>query len=131
MIAGLIALMVLGSLALWIAIPAAWLWLTRDMNSLAARFLVVIGGCVITMVAAGSLLFRLEAVYARVTGTAAPDSEPPGYLRTLAEQRRPRRRLTLLELLLVVSAVIAVGALIVWWAFLADNPNPSGPLQPL
>jgi hypothetical protein len=129
--AGLIALMALGSLALWIAIPIAWLWVTRDLESVVTRFLVVIAGCAITMVSAGALLFHLEAVYARITGTTGPEPEPPRYLRTVAEERRPRRRLTLLEVFLVVSAVVAMVALVVWWAFLADSPNPSGPLQPI
>ena len=123
--------MALGSLALWIAIPVAWLWLTRDLQPLATRFLVVIAGCAITMVAAGAVLFRLEAIYARVTGTPPPVIEPPRYLRTVADERRPRRRLTLLEAFLVASALVALAALIGWWAFLADSPNPSGPLQPL
>jgi len=39
--------------------------------------------------------------------------------------------LTLLEIFLVVSAVVAVVVLVAWWAFLADSPNPSGPLQPI
>ncbi len=128
---GLIALLALGSLALWIALPAAWLWVTRDLQSFATRFLIVIAGCVVTMVAGGALLFRLEAVYIRITGAAGPQQEPPGYLRTVAEDRRPRRRMTLLESFLVASAVVALAALVVWWAFLADSPNPSGPLQPL
>ncbi len=123
--------MALGSLALWIAIPFAWLWLTRDLESVATRFLIVIAGCAITMAAAGAILFRLEAIYARITGSAGPVAEPPGYLRTVAQDRRPRRQLTLLETFLVVSAVVAVVALVAWWAFFADSPNPSGPLQPI
>jgi len=123
--------MALGSLALWIAIPAAWLWLTRDLEPVATRFLIVIVGCAITMAAAGGFLFRLEAIYARMTGTPGPVLERPGYLRTVAEERRRRRRLTLLEIFLVVSALVALVALVVWWALLADSPNPSGPLQPI
>jgi hypothetical protein len=129
--AGLVALMALGSLALWIALPAAWLWVTRDMDSFATRFLIVLAGCVITMVSAGVLLYRVEAVYFRAIGRATPDVEPPRYLRTVAEERQPRRGLTLLEIFLVVSALVGLLALVAWWAFLADSPNPSGPLQPL
>jgi hypothetical protein len=33
--------------------------------------------------------------------------------------------------MLIASAVVALILLVLWWAFLADNPNPSGPLQPL
>jgi hypothetical protein len=129
--AGLIALMAIGSLALWIAIPAAWLWVTRNLDSFAARFLIVLAGCTITMASAGSLLYRLEAVYVRLRGAAAPVAQSPAYLSTAAEQRRPRRPLTLLEIFLVVSGVVALVGLVAWWAFLADSPNPSGPLQPL
>jgi hypothetical protein len=39
--------------------------------------------------------------------------------------------MSLLAVFLVVSAIIAAVALVVWWALLADSSNPSGPLQPL
>ena len=29
---GVVALMAVGSLALWTAIPAGWMWVTRDME---------------------------------------------------------------------------------------------------
>ena len=38
---------------------------------------------------------------------------------------------SLLEVTLVASAIIALIALVVWWAFLADSSDPSGPLQPI
>jgi hypothetical protein len=123
--------MALGSLALWIAIPAGWLYVTRDLQPFGPRFLIVLVGCVSSMLGAGSLLYRLEAVYRRMTGTAAPEVAPPRWMRSAREQGRPSRSMTLLEIFLVVSAVIALVALVGWWAFLADSPNPSGPLQPL
>ena len=131
LIAGLVVLMALGSLALWIAIPAGWLWVTRDLQPLGARFLIVIVGCVSSMVGAGVFLFRLEAVYARTKGMAEPELAAPGWLRSVGDARRPRRRATLLEIFLVLSALAALVVLVLWWAFLADSPNPSGPLQPI
>lgn len=129
--AAVVALMALGSLALWLAVPAAWLWLTRDMDSAGARFLIAVPAIVLNMAAVGWLLQRLEEVYFRVSGTTPPEPEAPSYLRRARDGGRRRRDLTLLESLLVGSAVIAVITLVVWWAFLADSPNPSGPLQPL
>jgi hypothetical protein len=105
----LIAFMALGSLAVWIAIPVGWLWVTRDLQSPGARFLIVLFCCPITMLSAAALLYRLEAAY-----------EP-----------RSRRPLSLVETFLVVSALIALVALVGWWFFFADTPNPSGPLQPV
>jgi hypothetical protein len=129
--AAIVAAMAIGSLALWIAIPAAWLWLTRDLDEIGTRFLVVVPGCAITMLLAGALLFRLEAMHSRATGKPGSALAPAGWLRSVGEEGRSRRSLTLLESLLVGSALIAILALVAWWAFLADSPSPSGPLQPL
>jgi hypothetical protein len=112
----LVAAMAIGSLALWIAIPVAWLWLPRHLEPAGTRFLVTIIGCTGTMVAAGWALYRLEASYIRTTGAAA---------------RGPGRSMSLLDLFITASAVIAIVALVLWWAFLGDSSNPSGPLQPL
>jgi len=51
-IATLIAIMVLGHLALWTLVPAAWLWLTRDLS--ATRFVISVPGCAISMFGAGA-----------------------------------------------------------------------------
>lgn len=128
--AGLVVLMAIGSLALWIAIPAAWLWLTRDLQPDTTRYLIVVAGCAVTMLAGAGFLYRVEAVYARMMGTAGHLPAHSGWLRSVSDERGPRRRLTLLEIFLVVSAVVALVALVGWWAFLADSTDPSGPTAP-
>jgi hypothetical protein len=128
--AAVVALMAIGCLALWLAVPAAWLWLTRDLDS-GPRFLIALPGCALNMAAVGWLLFRLEEVYFRLSGAAPPEEEPPSWMRRNRDAAKPRRALTLLERLMVGSAVVALLTLVIWWAFLADSPNPSGPLQPL
>lgn len=128
---GLVALMAVGSLALWTLIPAGWMWVTREMEPDGARFVLTICGCVVTMVGAGSLLYRLEAVYFQVSGAASPEPAPPSWLRTVGDDRRARPRLGLLDTFMAVSALLALVALVLWWVVLADSPNPSGPLQPL
>lgn len=127
----LVALMALGSLGLWIAIPIAWLWIARDLEPAGTRFVITITGCVLTMLGGGWLLYRLEAIYVRTTGKVGQESVEPAWLRSSREAGAPRPPLSLLEALLVASALAAVVALIAWWAFAADSPNPSGPLQPL
>jgi hypothetical protein len=127
----LVALMALGSLALWTALPIAWLWLTREVEPEGARYLVVITGSAITMLIGAGFLYRLEAFYAQVIGAASgPIQARSAWLRSVSDERRPRGRLTLLEVFLVVSAVVALVALVGWWAFLADSSNPSGPTAP-
>jgi hypothetical protein len=128
--AALVGLMAIGSLALWIGVPVAWLLLTRGLEQ-GPRFVVTIAGCVVTMAAVGWLLFRLEDVYARAAGIEGEDEPPPPSWERRVGEQRARRPLTMLERILVGSAFAAVVALIVWWAFFADASNPSGPLQPL
>ncbi len=128
---GLVGLMAVGSLALWTLIPAGWMWVTRGMEPDGARFVLTICGCVVTMVGAGSLLYRLEGVYVQVSGATSPEPAPPSWLRSVGDDRRLRPRLSLLDTFMAASAVVALLALVLWWVLLADSPNPSGPLQPL
>lgn len=127
--AALIGLLAIGSLAIWTAIPAGWMWVTRGIED-GSRFLIVIAGCIASIAGAAVLLYRLEGVLHRVGGE--PDREPgqPSWLRP-ASGRWKAAPLSLLDVFLVVSAIIAAVALVVWWAFFADSSNPSGPLQPL
>ena len=127
---GVVALLALGSLALWIAVPAAWLWATRDFESAGARFVVALPGCVLTMIAVGWLLYRLEGIYMRLSGQPVEEHGPPSWLR-MNNDSGVRRPVSLLDALLMASALAGVISLVIWWALLADNPNPSGPLQPL
>jgi hypothetical protein len=129
--AALVALMALGSLALWTAIPAGWMYATREIESDGARFVLTILGCVASMAGAGSLLYRLEAFYFRLSGSHAPEPAPPSFLRTINDERSVRPRLGLLDRFMAASAVLALLALLLWWVLLADSANPSGPLQPL
>jgi hypothetical protein len=129
--AALIGLMALGSLALWTAIPAGWMYATKDMEPAGARFVLTIIGCVSSMAGAGYLLYRLEAAYFRMRGTAAPGPATPSFLRMAGDERLAGTRLGLLDRFMVASAVLALLALVLWWTLLADSPDPSGPLQPL
>ena len=129
--AALVVLMAVGSLALWTLIPAGWMYVTREIEPAGARFVLTIFGCVASMAGAGSLLYRLESVYFRASGTVAPDPARPSFLRTVSDDRAIRPRLGLLDTFMAASAVVALLALVLWWALLADSPNPSGPLQPL
>jgi len=108
----LAGVVVAGSLAVWTAVPVGWLYLTGDLVSDAgARLVIVIFGCPLTMALVSVLLSRVEA-----------------HRRGLSPADEPW---SLLEVALVASAVVALVGLVLWWALLADNPSPSGPLQPL
>lgn len=108
----LAGMVIVGSIALWTVVPLAWInfaaGLTEDGGT---RFVLVILGCPLTMGLVLVVLSQIESYRQRLS----PTSEP-----------KP-----LLEVMLVVSALVALAALIVWWAFIPDVGDPSGPLQPI
>jgi hypothetical protein len=105
---------VLGSLAFWTVVPIGWLYLAGDVTSHAGgRFLLAIFGVPLMMALSFMLLSRVEAYRNELRPVTSGNG------------------VSLLEAALVVSAVVAVIALVVWWAFLAEGGDVSGPLQPI
>jgi hypothetical protein len=118
-----------GSLALWLGIPAAGLWLVSKLsdNGLFVVFAVFGIFCPAAMTALGLLLGRLNGTYYRHLGVD-PGRRPPAWRSSLsgdrASVRRPRN---VLEVSLTLSVVIAFVAMIVWFFFFAHSPSPAGP----
>jgi hypothetical protein len=111
----LLALMIAGSFALWIAVPAAALWASaKIVDSLAGHFLVALPVTLAAMIAWGTGLFWLNTLYLRITGFFDEPEDP---------DEPPRRIRGPLEPILVSSLVIALIALFVWFFVFAENPS--------
>jgi hypothetical protein len=110
----LLALMAIGSLALWLVIPAGSLWtLTQLSESKTFHLFVGLFGVPVAMMLFAPLLFWLNALYLRVTGHWTYD----------LEEDRPRARRGPLEPILLWSLLLAFAALLVWFFVLAENPS--------
>ena len=115
----------LGSFALWTVVPFAWIQLTANLLSgQGARFVMVILGCPLLMGLTFVALGRVEAHRLTRLGHGPPEPVEEG-------EDPPVWRSTLMEASLAVGVAIAVIGMVLWWFVLADNPSPSGPLQPL
>ena len=135
--AGIVVLMVAGSLGLWIGDPVLWLWITAKLEegtqpSMGPYFLAI-AGITFTAVAIAKALSRLNRLYAHVSG-----SEPT--LRIIVPWRRSLRGergededaklpVSVLDVVMVVSVVIAVIAFATWWIVVQPTPAglPGGP----
>lgn len=116
----LITLMAIGSLALWIAVPAAGLWATSQITDTTAdHYLLALPATLAGMAAWGAALFWLNSLYLRVTGFWEEPEDP---------DQPPRRLRGPLEPLLVGSLVIALVALTVWFFTFQGDPGPASPL---
>jgi hypothetical protein len=85
LVAGLLlVMMAVGSLALWLLVPAAVLWGLGQVTTTTSRHLILgLAAVPLAMVLFGVLLAWLNMLYLRVSRTAVPldDAEEPGRVR--------------------------------------------------
>jgi len=128
--AGLIALMALGSIALWIGSPIGWLWIASQMqkDTQAAGFgpyMVVLFGIAITAVVLAKLLQRLNGLYGIVAGTDEPVRIVMPWHRGLRGENEGRAPRTVLDVVMVISVSIGVVAFGIWFFFFAGSSLPT------
>jgi hypothetical protein len=112
----LLTLLAVGSLVIWIGVPAGWLWLASKItDSEPSHFLAAILGTPLAIVLFGWLLAWINRLYVRVKW-AAHDADEYEY----DEEPRPVRGP--LEPLLAGSLAIALIVLTVWFFVFAENP---------
>ncbi len=117
----LVVVLAIGTLALWIAIPAGSMWAASKLtDSIGTHFLVALPLTLTCMGVFAWLLYAVDRLYLRVTGAFERLDEDD--LDDLDDEPRvPRGPL---EPLLVGSLVIAVTAFVVWFFVFAEYPPP-------
>ena len=108
-------IMVVGSLVLWVGAPLLWLWLGSQIEADTASVGAAIGaaflGAVLTIVVVAGILSKLSNFYR--ANRLSRGLDDPGHF--------------VLEVVLVVSASVALFAFVVWFFFLAGaEPLPVG-----
>jgi hypothetical protein len=125
---GLIASMVLGALVMWVGSPVLWLWIGSQMTSSQqgefGPYVVVGTGILGSTVAVALFLARMNRLYERVTDSATTVRVRLPWLRSLRDERAPAPRITVLDLILVSTAVLAITSLGLWFLLLAGSPLP-------
>ena len=127
---GLIGLMVAGSLLLWIGIPVGWLWVGSQVASGSQQtslgaYMGVLVAIILSMIAVGKGLSKLNQVYGNVTGDDPHVRVRMPWHRSMRgdEDSRPPRQI--LDVVMVVSVALAGLALLIWFALFAGSPLPS------
>jgi hypothetical protein len=113
--AGLVVLtMIVGSLVMWLGAPLLWLWIGSQIQahaSVGAAVGATFLGAVLTIVLVAIVLARLSNFYR--TNSVARGRGDPGH--------------SVLEIVLVVSAALALAGFVIWFFFLAGaEPLPIG-----
>jgi hypothetical protein len=122
---GLIAMMAVGSVILWIGIPVGWIYVVSHMvessQPTLGPYVLLIFGIPITMAIFGKLLFGLDHVYARVTGQDSEVRFRAPWLKSMRGERNVARRLTVLEMTMIVSVSVALLGFAVWFFAFAGS----------
>lgn len=125
---GLILLMAAGSIVLWIGVPVGWLYLASHMTVTTqpslGPYLLIIFAMPASMVLFARLLFRLDAVFGRLTGRPPQLRVRAPWLKSLRAERPSQRRLTVLEVLMIISVSMALIAIAGWFLLFAGDPLP-------
>jgi hypothetical protein len=124
--AGLLpVLLAAGSLALWIVVPAGWLWLASKLtDSGGSHFIAGMLGTPIAVALFRFVLVWINRLYLRVVWSSPPE---PAFDEDGDDGEEPRVTRGPLEPLLIVSFVIAATALSVWFLVLAEGDPGMGP----
>ena len=125
---GLILLMVLGALMLWIGNPVIWLWIGSQVTSSTQAgfgpYMLVGTGILVSTILVALALARLDRQYKSVTGYESTVRVRLPWLRSLRDDPRASRELTVLDFILVTTALSAITAGALWFVLLAGSPLP-------
>jgi hypothetical protein len=115
----LLVLLAIGSFALWIVVPAGWLWAASKLtDSGTSHFAASILGMPVAIILFGLVLAWINRLYMRVRWSHVPPPE--------AEDEEEERRILRgpLEPLLVGSLAVAIAVFVFWFFVLAEEPPP-------
>jgi hypothetical protein len=115
----LIGVMAVGSLVLWIGIPAASLWAWSQLNhGYTTVYAAALIGSPLAMGACAWMLHRVNCVYLRLTRTPEHPRAHTAWLRSTSGSGR-RQSKGVLEMCMSVSVVLAISTFTVWFFFFA------------
>jgi len=124
----LILAMAVGSVFLWIGIPAIWIYgVSQTVDTTQPQlgpYLAILFGVPITMWFFGRLLYRLNQVYERVTGQTAEVRVQMPWHRSMRGERGTGRRTNVLEFVMICSVGLCLLLFGIWFLFFAGSSLP-------
>jgi hypothetical protein len=127
----LLALMALGSVALWIVVPVGALWVASQLQADSARptfgpYLAALAMLAVGTLVLGKCLAALDRAYCRRTNRLDSSPTQAPWLASLRGDRAPKRRATVLAPVMVISVTAAACAAAVWFLTVGHFTLPGG-----
>jgi hypothetical protein len=126
---GLVTLMVLGGLMLWFGNPVIWLWIGSQMSetqraSMGPYFVVAIG-ILASTIAVAWVLARIHRRYQEVSGHIPTVRVRLPWMRSVRGEEDSRPEVSVLDVIVVCTALLGIFAAVLWFLFLAGSPLPN------
>jgi hypothetical protein len=122
--------MVVGSLALWFGNPYFWLWLTSRLQTTQPSmgpYLLMLLGILATAIACAKVLAMLNRRYAAVMGDNTVNVHLPWARGLGGEHEKKLTQVTVLDVVMVISVIVAAVALLAWFIIVKPTPPGVGP----
>ena len=121
----LVALMAIGSVAMWVAAPVFWLWLVSQFSDSSSPslgpYLLVLAGMIATIVVLGRALGHLNRLHGALTGRMPSRRDQTVWMRSMRGERDVRREHGVLGTVMAISVSIALVLFGFWFFFLAEG----------
>ncbi len=121
----LIALMAVGSIALWLGVPLAWVYLASQLVETSqptmGPYVMVLVGIPVTMIVVGKGLSRLNRIYGEVTQTTPVVRVRAPWHKSMRDGRDSGHPRTVLDVVMVVSVSLALTCFGVWFLLFAEG----------
>jgi hypothetical protein len=125
----LVGLMVLGGLMLWFGNPVIWLWIGSQMSETQRAsmgpYAVVALGIVASTILVAWALARVHRRYQEVSGHIPTVRVRLPWMRSLRGEKDSRPEITVLDVVVVTTALLGIMAALVWFLGFAGSPLPS------
>ena len=121
--------MVIGGFTLWLGVPVLWLWIASQLSASSTApslgpYLMVAIAIPVSMIAMARLLRQIDLWHSRLIYRDRNYRVQMPWLKSLRGERETKRHTTVLDTIMLSTAVFAVVAMGVWFLVAAGNPLP-------
>src|SRR5919109_3189799 len=125
-----VAIMVLGAFSMWTVIPFGWIWIgskpSHTQQPEGGPYMIVFVGIVTSIIVMAWVLSRLNRLYVRLTGShELPERYLPAWRKSLSDERESPHRMSVLEGVILLSVLLALLAMAIWFFLIAGSPVPN------
>jgi len=121
----LVLLMAIGSILMWIGVPAFWLWLASQLASSSTPslglYVLVLVGIAVTMAVVAKLLGVVNRMHMALTGRIPRTRQETVWLKSMRGDASKQREQGVLATVMAISVGIALFVFGVWFFFFAKG----------